>query len=113
MDVYVFSFFAGFKPTTSHSRIPRTRGFSQLNYTSIPFIPNTRAVAGTQPNNINLPLLIASVLMSPKSSIISIEGKMLLSRAQEHIKNWKKKLLCGEQKILSKRMPPPAIFFRV
>ena len=76
-------------------------------------IPNTRVVVGTQPNNINLPLLSSSGIVSPKSSITSIKGKMLFSCAQEHIKNGKKALAVVANKIvLTKRMPPPAIFHR-
>jgi hypothetical protein len=76
-------------------------------------IPDTRVVVGNLPNNINLPLLISSGLVSPKSSITPIKGKTLLSRAQEHIKNGKKALaVVMNKKVHTKRMPPPAIFRR-
>jgi hypothetical protein len=51
-------------------------------------IPGTSVIVGNQSNHINLALLISSGLSSHKS--LPINGRSLLTRAQEHIKNGKK-----------------------
>ena len=52
-------------------------------------ILNTQVVVGTQPNNINLPLLISSGLVSPKSSITPQNVAFSCPRAHQE---WEKAL---------------------